>query len=268
MAETHFDRYGGWAMITGASQGIGFGFARALAAQGFPIALVARREDVLNDAAQRLEQEYGVETRTLVADMTDRSCISALQDFAADLDIGFFINNASYSIPGEFLSFRESQIQRQITINVEVIAMLSHHFGARMKARGRGALINVSSRTGEVAMPYYTMYCGTKAFMSTFTEALWYELKDHGVDVLALKPDQTASEGYLGMNPGEFGDGIQSVEECVAEGLRVLGEKASWLPWPSGRKEVSALRSMPLEDAIGVNGDGMRQVFGEQLQKS
>lgn len=135
-----------------------------------------------------------------------------------------------------------------------------------MKDRDRGAIINVSSRTGEVAMPYFAMYSATKSFITIMTESLWFELKDTNIDVVVIKPDQTATEGYLAKNPTIWGDdGVQTVEDCVNESFNALGTYAGWLTWPKSREDVKNLRSMPLEDAINVNGAGMLSVFTEQL---
>lgn len=260
------EKYGRWALITGASEGIGKGFARQCAQQGFSLVMIARREELLESAAKEIRDEYGVETKSLSLDLTAPGCDETIKEFCKHLEIGLLINNAAFRMPSEFLKLSADNIGRQIYINIHVTAMLSHHFGALMKERGRGAIINVSSKTGEVAMPYFAMYSAAKAFISTLSEAIWFELKDHGVDVLALKPCQTATEGYLRRNPNTWGDeGVQTIEDCVSEAFGALGKHAGWLPWEPSRGDVVALRSMPLEDAITRNVEGMKQVFGAQL---
>lgn len=260
------NQYGGWALVTGASEGIGKGFVKQCAKRGYNIVMIARRQPLLDDVANSIAEEYGVETKTLSLDLTESGCVDKIKAFCTDLDIGLLVNNAAYSFPAEFISMKESTIARQVHINVEVIAVMCHHFGNLMKARGSGGIINVSSKTGEIAMPYFAMYSATKSFISTFSEALWYEMKDHGVDVLALKPCQTATEGYLSQNPNIYGDhGIQTVEDCVDEAFSALGNHAAWLPWPPSRDDVVELRSMPLEDAINRNGAGMKSVFAKEL---
>lgn len=258
-------RYGEWALITGASEGIGKGFARACAAQGYKLVMIARRVELLEAAAAEMNEQFGVETKTLSVDLTRQDCVETISTFCADLEIGLLINNAAFSFPAEFLSMKSSAIQKQVMINVQVIALLTHHFGSAMKQRGSGGIINVSSKTGEIAMPYFAMYSATKAFISTLSEALWYELKDHGVDVLALKPCQTATEGYLSQNPNSWGDGVQTVDDCVAEAFAALGKQAGWLPWPPSRDDIDELRALPLEAAITRNGEGMKHVFAGQL---
>ncbi len=259
-------RYGEWALITGASEGIGKGFARACAQRGYNLVMIARRQPLLEETANGIASEFGVQIKTLSLDLTADDAVERIQAFCESLEVGLLINNAAFAFPAEFLSMKPSAIRKQVNINVELVALLSHHFGAQMKARGRGGIINVSSKTGEVPMPYFAMYSAAKAFISTLSESLWFELKDHGVDVLALKPCQTATEGYLSQNPNEWGsDGIQSVEDCVSEAFEALGTHAGWLPWPPSRDDVRELRAMPLEDAIARNGAGMQHVFAQQL---
>lgn len=260
------EKYGGWALVTGSSQGIGKGFARRLAAEGFNVVLTARGLERLEEAAREMREEFGIETRTLALDMTRPGSIDQIRDAVADLEIGFLVNNVAFSYPAPFLDVPENKIDKQIYVNVNTVALLTSHFGNMMRQRDRGAIINVSSRVGEIAMPYFAIYSATKAFISVFTEALWFELKDSNVDVLAVKPDQTATEGYLSQNPTIYGDaGIQTVEDCVDESLVALGEHAGWLTWPKSRDDVQALRKLSLEDAITKNGEGMLSVFTEQL---
>lgn len=261
------DKYGGWALITGSSQGIGKGFARRLASEGFNLVMTARRVEILDQSAKELGDEFEIETRTLAMDMTQQGAIEQLQDFTKDLEIGFLVNNVAFSKPAPFLDLSEGNIGKQIYCNVETVARLTSHFGRLMRDRDRGAIINVSSRTGEIAMPYFAMYCATKSFISILTESLWFELRDTNVDVLVVKPDQTATEGYLSKNPTVWGDaGMQTVEDCIEESMSALGKYAGWLTWPKSRDDVKALRAMSLEEAISVNGAGMLSVFTEQLK--
>jgi short-subunit dehydrogenase len=259
------EKYGGWALVTGSSQGIGKGFARRLAQEGFNLVLTARRQELLDETAAEIAKEFGVKTRTLALDMTQPGAIEEVKKFVTDIEIGFLVNNVAFSRPAPFLSLSESNISKQIYCNVELVAKLTHHFGGMMKERNRGAIINVSSRTGEVAMPFFAMYSATKSFISILTEALWFELKDTKVDVLVVKPDQTATEGYLSNNPTIWGDGVQSVEDCIDESFSALGKYAGWLTWPKSREDVVNLHAMPLEEAIAVNGKGMLSVFTDQL---
>jgi len=260
-------KYGGWALVTGGSQGIGKGFARRLAQEGFNIVLTARRDEILQETAAQLRDEFSVETRTLALDMTTEGSIEEIQNFVSDLEIGFLVNNVAFSRPAPFLDLSERNLRKQIYVNVETVARLTSHFGNMMRERDRGAIINVSSRTGEVAMPYFAMYCATKSFISILTESIWFELKDTNVDVVVVKPDQTATEGYLAKNTTIWGDaGIQTVEDCVEESMSALGQYAGWLTWPKSRDDVKALRDMPLAAAISVNGAGMLSVFTDQLE--
>lgn len=266
MNKDFVQKYGLWALITGASEGIGKGFADYCASRGQNILMIARREEVLATAAEHVRETYGVEVKTLSLDLTCENAMDAIETFADGLEIGMLVNNAAFSFPTQFVAMKRRQLQKQLNINVQLSVMLNHHFAGIMKGRGRGAIINVSSKTGIVAMPYFAMYSASKAFLSTLSEALWYELRDSGVDVLALQPCQTASEGFLRKSTNVWGDeGIQSVEDCVAEAFSALGNKASWLPWQPSRGDVQDLLMMPREDAIRRNAEGMKHVYGDEL---
>ena len=116
-------------MVTGSSQGIGKGFARRLAAEGFNVVLTARGKETLEATAGELRDEFGVETRILALDMTQPGSIDTIRDFVADLEIGFLVNNVAFSRPAPFLDLSEKNIGKQIYVNVETVAILPSHFG-------------------------------------------------------------------------------------------------------------------------------------------
>ena len=224
-------RYGQWALITGASEGIGKGFAQACARQGYDLVMIARRQPLLDETANEIANTYGVKTRTLSLDLTADDAVERIQAFCEPLEVGLLINNAAFAFPAEFLSMKPSAIRKQVNINVELVALLSHHFGALMKARGRGGIINVSSKTGEVPMPYFAMYSATKAFISTLSESLWFELKDHGITLTQLST--YLHDGYtqtLATNDREYTtllflpsrDNVSSVSSTFEETLEMI----------------------------------------------
>ncbi len=259
--------YGQWALITGGSQGIGYGFAERCAADGLNVALVARREEILNESAQKLRDQYGVEVRTLALDCTKPEAFDQIAEFVSDVEINVLVNNVAFSFPGEFVEFKMSSIEKCINVNVVLTTKMTRHFGQKMKQNGKGALINVSSLTGEVAMPYFALYSATKACISTLTQSIWFEMKDYGVDVLVIKPDQTATEGFLAMNPDVMKEfGLQTVEECVEESLASLGKEPACMTQPMTRDHIQKTRAMPLHDAIIQNGTNMKKLFSQQLE--
>ena len=173
------------ALVTGASSGIGAVFARELARDGYSVTCVARSTDKL----QGLVKELGSGSRMLVADLADRD---QLQRVAADVEstgYSLLVNNAGYGIYGRFEEIPLDRQEHLMTVNMNALVRLSHAF--LKKAAEGDALINVSSALSLLSYPGGAVYAATKAFVTNFTESLWYEYKDRGVYVMALLPGVT-----------------------------------------------------------------------------
>jgi uncharacterized protein len=178
------------AVVTGASSGIGAVFARELAREGYAVTCVARSGDKL----QNLVKELGEGHRVLVADLSD---VGQLQTVAADLAnnrCSLLVNNAGYGLYGRFDEIPVEQHENVMSVNMNALVRLSHAF--LKNARAGDALINVSSVVSRLPYPGGAIYSGTKAFVSNFTESLWYEYKDRGVYVMALLPGVTETNFY------------------------------------------------------------------------
>jgi len=173
------------ALVTGASSGIGAIFARELAREGYAVTCVARSKDKL----EGLLKELGSGHRMLVADLADRG---QLQFVAADVEstgYSLLVNNAGYGIYGRFEEIALDRQEHLMTVNMNALVRLSHVF--LKKAAAGDALINVSSALSLLTYPGGAVYAATKAFVTNFTESLWYEFKDRGVYVMALLPGVT-----------------------------------------------------------------------------
>lgn len=176
------------ALVTGASSGIGAVFARELARDGYAVTCVARSRDKLKD----LVKELGGNSRILVADLADRD---QLRRVAADVEstgYSLLVNNAGYGIYGRFDDIPLDQQEHLMAVNINALVRLSHAF--LKKAAAGDALINVSSALSLLSYPGGAVYAATKAFVTNFTESLWYENKDRGVYVMALLPGVTDTD--------------------------------------------------------------------------
>ena len=268
MSQSWQEKYGEWALITGAAQGIGLEFSRQCALRGLNLVMVDRNASELAKASEQLGRDCPhLSIKTVCTDLGQEEFLGAVQTACEGLEIGVLVNNAACGTVGQFLDTPESALRLQLHVNMLAPMRLIQAFVPAMTSRGRGAVFNVSSRTGEIGSPYFTTYAASKAWMTNFSEGLWYELRDAGVDLFVLKPDQTATPGYLKYNPGEFGDGIQSVEACVAEAFEYIGQCIGRIPLESGRQADAALKAMPVEEAVSANGEGMKQVFASLLSK-
>lgn len=187
---------GRWALVTGASSGIGEEMARQLAAEGVHLVLTARREELLEALAKELEEKNGVQTRVIPLDMTasDAPGILFEKTEGAGIAIELLVNNAGFGNRGDFLDLAWSDMALQLQLNVVALTELSHRFGEAMKARGGGTLLNVASVGGFLPVPGYATYGAGKAYVLSFSEALAVELGPANVTVSALCPGPTRTE--------------------------------------------------------------------------
>lgn len=188
------DQTAGCALVTGASSGIGLAFARALRRRGMKLVLVARREDRLRKLAAELGGEEAAVA--LPADLTAPAGVLRLVEAvrARGFTVELLVNNAGMGHTGRFAEQRPEVVRGMIDLNVTALVELTRAFLPEMRARGRGALVNVASNAAFQPVPYLTVYAATKAFVLSFTEGLAGELRGTGVRVQALCPGMTATE--------------------------------------------------------------------------
>ena len=224
------EKYGPWALIVGASHGVGAEFARQVAAQGINCVLLARRESALQTLQAELEREYSVETRIITVDLSKDTAVATINKGVNDLDIGLLIYNAgSPPYASEFLKAPVSDWQGLVRLNVSTVMELCHQFGQQFVQRGKGGLLLVGSQAGLGGNKKYSMYTGTKGFMLNFGESLWIEWKDKGVDVLnfliSVVDSPTLRTQMKASNiPGWDQDdiGVPKPEDVARIGLREL----------------------------------------------
>ena len=243
-------RYPGWALVTGASSGIGFGFAEALAKSGFDVVLVARSEAKLKEAAAALSTRHKIRTRVVVQDLAVAGAAQRVLDAVSDLDIGILVNNAGTGWIGRFdrqpLENHTRLVALHCTAPVELTALLLPH----MQARGRGAVVLVSSAGGYVPLPYYAVYSGTKAFLATWGEALAAELEGGGIDLLVVAPGDTKTNFQA--VAGEMSTRWMTVDAVVAESLAALGRKTVVVPGWADKVSVILTRFLPRRTLIRI----------------
>lgn len=184
-----------WALVTGASAGIGEALARQLAARGYGIALTARRQGRLEQLADDIRAVHGVETRVLVADLADPQAPTRLAEAVAGLRVEVLVNNAGLGSRGAFLERPWPEHAAFIQVMVTALTELTHRLLPAMVERRRGYLLNVASVAGLMpGTPGRTLYGGIKAYVIAFSEALAAEQKANGIRVCALCPGFTHSE--------------------------------------------------------------------------
>ena len=219
------ERFGPWALVTGASSGIGKEFARQIAASGINIVLVARREDLLKEVGVEFSKRYGVEHRVVVLDVSREDFIGQLASATNDLDIGLVVSNAGTGNPGEFLKLDRQWLQATLRLSTMAHLDITHHFGAKLAKRRRGGgLILAGAMGAENGVPCMANDGAAKAYVHSLGEALHYEFKRLGVyvTVLAAGFTKTAVLEKFGLDPKTMPMKPMSVEQCVSEGLSGL----------------------------------------------
>src|SRR5919204_3328076 len=255
--------FGPWAIVTGASSGIGKEFARQLAASGFHVVLVARRLSTLEELGGRLATEFGVQYRAVGVDLTEEHFLSKLAEATHDLDIGLVVSNAGTSMLGDFVTMDERALQRSLRLNVQAHLDMAHHFGQHLARRRRGGLLLTASTAGLQGIPFSAEYAAAKAYVLALGEGLHGELQKVGVHVTVLLPGATDTP-MLAASGFELPAILKpmSTEQCVAEGLAALS--ANRTTHIAGRMNRILAALMPRQLATRVYGSLSAQVLAKR----
>jgi len=217
-------QFGPWALVTGASSGIGTEFARLLAANGLNVVLAARRSSMLDSLGRELTEAYGTHHRSVPVDLSTPDFLRTLTAAVADLDIGLVVSNAGDMNLGEFLTTPHDALLAELRVNTECHLSLTHHFGQSMVTRRRGGILLVSSVAGIQGVPYIANYSATKSYILGLGEAVHRELNAYGVHVTVLVPGATATPmtARFGADQTAMGKLMMPAATCAADGLRAL----------------------------------------------
>ncbi len=222
-------RYGPWAVVAGASQGLGAAFAEDLARRGMNVVLVARRGQLLEEVAGRLRAAHKVDVRCVTLDLASADFTVKLADAVADIDLGIVIYNAARIPIGSFLDMDEDVLEQVERVNVRGPLLLARALLPAMRERGRGALVLVSSLAGMQGAPRFAAYSASKAFNTILAEALWAELRDHGIDVSVCCAGAMPTPGYLATTK-KAAPGMLAPETAARQTLDALGEGPRFVP--------------------------------------
>lgn len=259
------DFKGRWALVTGASAGIGAALARELARNGAKLILTARRAERLDALAAELRVQ-GCEVRIVLADLGDPIGPQAIYDATAGLEVEILINNAGLGQYGEFVSSGLEQELSQIRVNCDAMVHLSRLFVPAMVKRGRGWVLVVSSMASYQPLPYLATYAATKVFDRFFALGLAEEVAAHGVHVTALCPGPTESEFFaVAGTEGNAGARTmagrkrQSAEQVARRGLEALARgKRTIIPYFAGRVSALMVRLLPVRAITFAVAKAMR----------
>jgi short-subunit dehydrogenase len=233
---TFAERYGPWAVVAGASEGVGAAFAAAVAGEGLNVVLLARRQGVLDLVAKEIESAHGVEARAVAVDLA-ADAMPTVAAATSDVDVGLVMYCAGADANYQpFLANPSAIAEAMVHRNCVVPLQMCHHFAAPMAARGRGGIVIVGSGAGLAGAPNMVAYSASKAFDMVFAEALWAELHPKGVDVLGLILGETDTPALrrlreqrgFPVDPDVPLAGAASVDEVVAAALANLANGPTW----------------------------------------
>lgn len=251
-------RYGQYALVTGASSGLGAEFAVQLAAAGLSLVLVARRKDRLDAQAARLRAEYRVDVDVIPLDLARDGAVAELADRTGHLDVGLMVANAGVLTTGPFLGNDWTVESELLRVDLMVPAEMAHRYGRAFAARGRGAVILISSAVGFGPVPYAANYAAVKAYIASLGQALDYELSGSGVDVVTLAPGSTKTEGAdnaPGIDFGKMPGQPMQAGPVVSAALRGLGRRPVVIPGGANKiLDFTGKYLMPRRAQTALNG--------------
>lgn len=225
-----------WALVTGASSGIGAEFARRLAGRGMHLVLTSRRRGPMDELAADLHTRHGSRTEIFCADLADPSERERLKSeiAAKRIQVELLVNNAGFAVVGDIESTPPERVWEMVQVNIAALTDLTYHFLPGMLARGHGAVINLASIAGFQPVAYMGAYAASKAYVMHFSEALWAEARDRGVTVMALCPGATRTEFFTAAGVPNWlkKHSAQSSEQVVKTALKGLEKRRSY--WVSG----------------------------------
>ncbi|MFZ5444754.1 MAG: SDR family NAD(P)-dependent oxidoreductase [Myxococcota bacterium] len=250
------ERHGPWAVVAGASEGMGAEFARQLSARGLKVVLVARREPVLRELAASFPNE----TRCLALDLASPDAAQRIADFTRELDVGLVVYNAALSPIGPFVEQTVEENLRAIDVNVKTPTALTHHFVPRLLARGRGTVVLLSSLTAFQGSPFVSTYGATKSYNLALAEGLWAELRGTGVEVLAVCAGATATPNLLKATKAPP-PGMLQPADVVREALEHLDAGPLFIPGAFNRFASFFMRRLlPRRTTIRIMGAQTRKL--------
>jgi short-subunit dehydrogenase len=254
------EKYGPWAIVTGSSAGIGEQFARILASRGVNVLLAARRKERLERLANELRSAHGVEAEAFALDVSTPTFLEDLLTACGEKDVGLVVSNAAARTPGPYCEAPREKHVEMLEVNARAPLLLAHAFVPRLVERGRGGFLITASMESFVGYPLSATYSATKAFALSLGEALWDELREHGVDVLVLAPGQMLRAS---VDKPEKMPGLRPPDQVARMALDHLGRGPVVVSGWFARCMILLQKCLPRRLAVRINGKAMRATYRE-----
>jgi hypothetical protein len=222
-------RYGPWAIVAGASEGLGAAFAEILAKRHLNLVLIARRLDKLEALSNKLQDKYQIETLCQSIDLAD---FGQTKQFVSQLsiNIGLLVYNAAYAPIGYFEDICEEDLEKIVNVNIKTPLLLSKLVSTKMIEKGKGGIVLMSSLAGIQGSPKIATYAASKAFNMILAEGLWYELRRHGIDVIATCAGAITTPGYKNAQNAQEAPGTLDANTVAEKTINTLGKAPTTVP--------------------------------------
>jgi short-subunit dehydrogenase len=237
MKTTFKNTYGEWALITGATSGIGKALAMEIAKKGIKIILVARRRLELEETALEIAKKHQVETCVIEADLTEKDGVKNVINETGKLNIGMLVLSAGIENNGSFIKSDIETELKVIDLNIISTIKLTHHFAQKMEAQKKGGILFVSSLTAHMPSPFFSNYASTKSYILNFGSSLYAELKSKGIDVSILSPGvtNTPMSEKTGIDWTKTKVQTMDAKTVAEETIKNFGDKLSIIPGKGNR---------------------------------
>ncbi|HPG51723.1 MAG TPA: SDR family NAD(P)-dependent oxidoreductase [Spirochaetota bacterium] len=271
MAELR-ERYGNCVLVTGASSGIGLAFAHYLATRGFRIIMVSDEGKKLHEIMTELKRTTPADIHILPGDLADRKFLHRITAACRKYDPGIIINNAGYGVMGYYIQHDFEEYERMLAVDETAMIYLTHHFAREFYIHNRkGAIINITSANNYFlkGIPFSSVYSASKNMVKNVTEAICYELKPYGIDVINVSPGPTDTgfQDKAGTNRLFW---CESPMNVVEQSFKYLGRKSSILTNPYTRAGLALYRLLPLPASVktGLRAKFFRDILGKKEHSS
>ena len=259
------EKYGRWALVAGASEGLGAAFASFLASAGMNLVVVARRREPLEKFGRELEAAFKVQVICISCDLAAADAASQLQLATRGQEINIMVYNAAQSYIGSFELKTPNENNQIVQANIITPMNLVQAFGEKMLENKKGAIILMASLAGFQGSGFLSVYGATKAFDRVFAEGLWYEWKDRGVDIIACCAGATSTPNFIRTKPGKanfFAPKVQAPDQVVRECFTQLGKRPSFVSGRGNRLAGFIMQKiLPRKMAVKIMGDNTRKMY-------
>ena len=243
---------GEWAVVTGASSGMGKAFAKRLAESGKNLFLVALEKEELEKLAKEWSAQYGIQIHFRAIDLSSEDAVPHIVNDIQEkkMDVAFLLNAAGFGYFGDFLAMKPEQIEKMVKVNVLALIKLCYYVLPKLKARGGGTIINIASIAGHLPYPYAAVYAASKSMVHYFTKALWAENRDPNLKIISLSPGHTKTNfDNVSKEPNSIHLFPDEDPEVIAKTTldRISSRRCTVFTRPSHVFKVGSARLLPIK---------------------